>query len=61
MRYILSICLFFVSAIAAGQADSVSLKEAMSNLDQALIRKDEKALVQLLHNDVSYGQPNDWV
>ena|SRR5437764_15479264 len=61
MRYILSICLVFVSAIALAQVDTVSLKEAMSNLDHALISKDEKALVQLLHNDVSYGHSNGWV
>jgi hypothetical protein len=61
MRYILTICLIFVSAIALAQVDSVSLKQAMSNLDQALISKDEKALVQLLHNDVSYGHSNGWV
>ena len=61
MRYILSICLLFVSAITSAQVDSVSLKEAMANLDQALETKDEKALVQLLHNDVSYGHSNGWV
>ena len=61
MKYILTICLFFTSAIAFAQVDSVSLKEAMSNLDKALINKDQKALVQLLHQDVSYGHSNGWV
>jgi len=61
MKYILTICLFFTSAIAFAQVDSVSLKEAMSNLDKALMNKDEKALVQLLHQDVSYGHSNGWV
>jgi len=61
MRYILSICLFFVSAITSAQVDSIALKEAMSNLDHALITKDEKALLQLLNNDVSYGHSNGWV
>ena len=61
MKYILTICLFFTSAIACAQVDSVSLKEAMSNLDKALMNKDEKALVRLLHQDVSYGHSNGWV
>ncbi|TMI91552.1 MAG: nuclear transport factor 2 family protein [Bacteroidetes bacterium] len=61
MKYILTICLFFTSAIAFAQVDSVSLKEALSNLDKALINKDQKALVQLLHQDVSYGHSNGWV
>ena len=61
MKYILTICLFFTSAIAFAQVDSVSLKEAMSNLDKALMNKDEKALVRLLHQDVSYGHSNGWV
>ena len=61
MRFILTICLLFTSVISIAQADSVSLKEAMSNLDKALINKDEKMLVQLLHADVSYGHSNGWV
>ena len=61
MKYILTICLFFTTAIAFAQVDSVSLKEAMSNLDKALMNKDEKALVRLLHQDVSYGHSNGWV
>ena len=61
MRFILTICLFLTSAITIAQVDSVSLKEAMSSLDKALINKDEKTLVQLLHADVSYGHSNGWV
>ncbi len=61
MRFILAICLFFTSVIAVAQVDSVSLKESMSNLDKALMNKDEKTLVQLLHTDVSYGHSNGWV
>src|SRR5437762_14026047 len=61
MKYILTICLSFTSAIAFAQVDSVSLKEAMSNLDKALMNKDEKALVRLLHQDMSYGHSNGWV
>lgn len=61
MRYILTICLFFISAVGFAQVDSISLKEAMSSLDKALVNKDEKALIQLLHADVSYGHSNGWV
>jgi hypothetical protein len=61
MPFIFTICLFFTSVISIAQVDSVSLKEAMSSLDKALINKDEKTLVQLLHADVSYGHSNGWV
>ena len=61
MRFILTICLFFTTVVAVAQVDSVSLKETMSNLDKALMNKDEKTLVQLLHPDVSYGHSNGWV
>jgi hypothetical protein len=33
----------------------------MSNLDKALINKDEKTLSELLNTDVSYGHSNGWV
>jgi hypothetical protein len=53
--------LFFATVVAIAQVDSVSLKETMSNLDKALVNKDEKKLTQLLHPDVSYGHSNGWV
>lgn len=61
MRFIIVLCSVFLSVVAVAQVDSVSLKEAMSNLDKALINKDEKALTQLLDEDVSYGHSNGWV
>lgn len=61
MRFIFSICLLFINLSAIAQVDSVSLKEAMSKLDQALVTKDEKTLTQLLNEDVSYGHSNGWV
>ena len=61
MKYIFAICLLFISVISLAQVDSVSLKQAMSDLDKALVSKDEKALVQLLHADASYGHSNGWV
>lgn len=61
LRCFLTVFLFFASAIAAAQVDSISLKESMSSLDKALINKDEKALTQLLAEDLSYGHSNGWV
>ena len=61
MKHIFIIGLFFVSLVAGAQVDSVSLKKAMTELDNALVNKDEKALVQLLHPNVSYGHSNGWV
>jgi hypothetical protein len=58
---ILAICLFFTTAATFAQADSVSLKLAVADLDRAIINKDEKALTQLLNADVSYGHSNGWV
>lgn len=61
MKHIFAIGLLFFSVIGVAQVDSLSLKKAMSDLDNALVNKDEKALVQLLHPDVSYGHSNGWV
>jgi hypothetical protein len=61
MKHLFTICLLFVGAISFAQVDSVSLKQAMSDLDKALVTRDEKALVQLLHTEVSYGHSNGWV
>src|SRR6266496_2412989 len=61
MRFVFTICLFFASVISIAQVDSISLKEAMSSLDKALINKDENTLVQLLYAEVSYGHSNGWV
>jgi Domain of unknown function (DUF4440) len=61
MRFIITICLFFTGLIVVAQNDTASLKNAMSLLDKALLNKEEKALVQLLHADISYGHSNGWV
>ena len=61
MKHVFAICLLFVTAISFAQVDSVGLKQAMSDLDKALLTKDEKALVQLLHPDVTYGHSSGWV
>jgi len=61
MKHLFTIWLLLVTAISFAQVDSVSLKQAMADLDKALVTKDEKALVQLLHPQVSYGHSNGWV
>jgi len=61
LRFFLTIFLFFGTTVAVAQIDSVSLKEAVSNLDKALINKDEKTLTRLLNEEVSYGHSNGWV
>lgn len=61
MRCIVTILLFLTTHLATAQVDSFALKQAMSNLDKALVSKDEKSLGQLLNADVSYGHSNGWV
>ena len=43
------------------QADSAAIYYAMDKLDGALVHKDEKALKDLLHPEVSYGHSNGWI
>ena len=61
MRGIVLLILFFTSLVAAGQVDSLSLKESVAKLDHALMNKDLKILQQVLHDDISFGHSNGWV
>jgi hypothetical protein len=61
MRILYIISLFFTSLVVAAQADSVTLKEAMKNLDKALVGKDEVVLNAVLHKEVSFGHSNGWI
>ena len=61
MRILFIITLFFTSLIVAGQVDSISLKDVMKKLDQALLQKDETTLKTVLHNEISYGHSNGWI
>jgi hypothetical protein len=54
------IVLFLVTGSFA-QVDSVGLKNAMQQLDKALLQKDETVLRSVLHKDVSYGHSNGWI
>lgn len=60
-KFFLSIVFLVTSLVGFAQVDSLSLKAAMSLLDNALVNKDEAALSQLLNKDVSYGHSNGWV
>jgi len=61
MRFIFTICLFLSALLSSGQVDSISLKQAMADLDKALVSKDERTLMRLLNDGVSYGHSNGWV
>ena len=61
MRLLFTISLFFASLIVVAQNDTITLKNAMSQLDKALLNKDQQTLQQLLSRDVSYGHSNGWV
>lgn len=50
---------FFKTANA--QTDSVELKKAVVELDQALMKQDTLALARLLDKNVSFGHSNGWV
>jgi hypothetical protein len=43
------------------QIDSIGLKNAMQQLDKALLQKDETVLKSVLHKEVSYGHSNGWI
>ena len=61
MRLLFTIGLFFISLVSIAQIDSVGLKSAMQKLDQALLKKDETVLKQVLHKNVCYGHSNGWI
>jgi hypothetical protein len=60
MQKFFIILFLFISLSAAAQSDSVSLKEAISQLDNALINKDEKSLEKILHDELSFGHSTGW-
>jgi len=54
------IVLFFINSSFA-QVDSVGLKDAMQQLDKALLQKDETVLKSILHKDLGFGHSNGWI
>ena len=55
-----SLVLFLFNSSFA-QVDSIGLKNAMQQLDKALLKKEETVLKSVLHKDVSYGHSNGWI
>ena len=60
-RYVFGFLILFVVNGSFAQVDSVGLKDAMQQLDKALLQKDETVLKSVLHQDLSYGHSNGWV
>jgi hypothetical protein len=61
MRKFLFIFFLLTGTAAPAQPDSVKLKTAMQQLDQALIQQDEKLLQKVMHPDISFGHSTGWV
>ena len=55
-----SLVLFLFNSSFA-QIDSIGLKNAMQQLDKALLQKDETVLRSVLHDDLSFGHSNGWI
>ena len=55
-----SLVLFLFNSSFA-QVDSIGLKNAMQQLDKALLEKNETVLKAVLHKDISYGHSNGWI
>ena len=60
-KFLLSVLVLFILNNSFAQVDSVGLKDAMQQLDKALLQKDEVVLRSVLHNGVSYGHSNGWI
>ena len=58
---VLFVLFLFTTQNSFAQIDSVGLKNAMQQLDKALLQKDETVLRSVLHTDVSYGHSNGWI
>ena len=60
-KFSLSFLVLFIINSSFAQVDSFGLKDAMQQLDKALLQKDEVVLKSVLHKDVSYGHSNGWI
>ena len=60
-RFFLSVLVLFVINSSFAQIDSIGLKNAMQQLDKALLQKDETVLRSVLHDDLSFGHSNGWI
>ena len=60
-KIVLAFLIFGFVNSSFAQIDSVGLKNAMQQLDKALLQRDEKTLQTVLHKEVSYGHSNGWI
>ncbi|HET6724014.1 MAG TPA: nuclear transport factor 2 family protein [Chitinophagaceae bacterium] len=60
-KIVLAFLIFGFVNSSFAQIDSVGLKNAMQQLDKALLQNDEKILQTILHKEVSYGHSNGWI
>ena len=58
---VLFVLFLFTTQNSLAQIDSSGLKNAMQQLDKALLQKDETVLKSVLHKDLSYGHSNGWI
>ncbi|HEY5966461.1 MAG TPA: nuclear transport factor 2 family protein [Chitinophagaceae bacterium] len=59
--YVFGFLILFIVNSSFAQVDSVGLKNAMQQLDKALLQKDETVLKSVLHKDISFGHSNGWI
>ena len=60
-KFLFAFSVLFLFNSSFAQIDSVGLKNAMQQLDKALLQKDEVVLKSILHKEVSYGHSNGWI
>ena len=58
---VLFVLFLLIAKSSFAQIDSIGLKNAMQQLDKALLEKDETVLRSVLHKEVSYGHSNGWI
>ena len=58
---VLFVLFLLIAKSSFAQIDSVGLKNAMQQLDKALLQKDENVLKSVLHKDLSFGHSNGWI
>ena len=58
---VLLVLFLLIAKSSFAQIDSIGLKNAMQQLDKALLQKVETVLKSVLHKDVSYGHSNGWI
>lgn len=61
MKVALFILLSFWAAPAFAQQDTAAVKDAVAQLEQALVSRDSATLLRLLHPDLVFGHSNGWI